>query len=77
MDWTNPGVREMTQSAHWVSWMEFPWVGMETEGCPYLDGGAGCGNNTVGELSPNREDKRSLSLIFPDQAELIPVSNRS
>ena len=47
VDWVNPGILDMTQSTHWVSWVELPWVGMETEACPYLDTGAGCGNNTV------------------------------
>jgi len=35
----------MTQSTVWVTgtWgVELPWVGMETEVCPYLDGGSGC-----------------------------------
>ena len=35
----------MTQSTVWVTgtWgVELPWVGMETEVCPYLDGGRGC-----------------------------------
>merc|ERR1712107_686017 len=42
--WQNPGVTNMTQSTVWVSgWgIEIPWVGMETEGCPYLDLGTGC-----------------------------------
>ena len=26
----------------WVTWIEMPWVGMETEACPFLDGGNGC-----------------------------------
>ena len=45
--WANPGVQDMTQSTHWVSWIDLPWVGMETEACPYLDGGHGCSNSTV------------------------------
>ena len=47
VNWVNPGIRDMTQSTHWVSWVELPWVGMETEACPYLDSGSGCGNNMV------------------------------
>ena len=47
VQWNNNGIRDMTQSTHWVSWIELPWVGMETEACPYLDGGQGCGNSTV------------------------------
>ena len=47
VDWNNPGIRDMSQSTHWVSWIDIPWVGMETEVCPYLDGGLGCGNSTV------------------------------
>ena len=37
--WTNPGVANMTQSAHWLTYIELPWYGMETEACPFLDGG--------------------------------------
>jgi len=42
--WQNPGVTNMTQSTVWVSgWgIEIPWVGMETEGCSFLDLGTGC-----------------------------------
>ena len=49
VDWNNPGIKDMSQDAHWVSWIDIPWVGMETEVCPYLDGGLGCGNSTVGQ----------------------------
>ena len=37
--WANPGVADLTQSAHMVTFIEMPWIGMETEACPYLDGG--------------------------------------
>ena len=47
VDWNNPGIKDMSQSAHWVSWIDILWVGLETEVCPYLDGGLGCGNSTV------------------------------
>ena len=40
--WNNPGVVNMTQSAVWLTWIEMPFVGLDTEGCPYLDGGTGC-----------------------------------
>ena len=40
--WDNPGVSNMTQSAVWVTWIDMPFVGLDTEGCPYLDGGQGC-----------------------------------
>ena len=45
VDWNNPGITNMTQSTVWVtgSWgVELPWIGMETEGCQFLDQGAGC-----------------------------------
>ena len=45
VDWNNPGIGNMTQSTVWVtgSWgVELPWIGMETEGCPFLDEGTGC-----------------------------------
>ena len=65
VEWTNPGVRELSLSAHWVSWLELPWVGMETQGCPYLDGGAGCGNNTVTRTLIGPDPEWS-TLIGPD-----------
>ena len=43
--WNNPGIANMTQSTVWVtgSWgVELPWIGMETEGCQFLDDGVGC-----------------------------------
>ena len=43
--WNNPGIANMTQSTVWVtgSWgVELPWIGMETEGCQFLDEGRGC-----------------------------------
>ena len=43
--WNNPGVANMTQSVTWVTWIEMPWVGLETEACPFLDGGQGCRKN--------------------------------
>ena len=45
--WNNPGVTNMTQSTVWVTWIEMPWVGMDTEGCPFLDGGKGCRANAA------------------------------
>merc|ERR1712176_1739958 len=43
--WANPGVANMTQSTVWVtSFMDLPWVGMDTQGCPFVDWGKGCGN---------------------------------
>ena len=45
--WNNPGVTNMTQSTVWVTWIEMPWVGMDTEGCPFLDGGKGCRANAL------------------------------
>jgi len=45
--WNNPGVANMTQSTVWVTWIEMPWVGMDTEACPFLDGGKGCRANAV------------------------------
>ena len=45
VDWMNPGLANMTQSTVWVSWIELPWVGMETEACPFLDAGQGCRQN--------------------------------
>ena len=45
--WNNPGVVNMTQSTVWVTWIEMPWVGMETEACPFLDGGKGCRANAA------------------------------
>ena len=47
VNWFNPGVANMTQSTVWVTWIEMPWVGMETEACPYLDGGNGCKPNAL------------------------------
>jgi len=47
VDWLNPGVANMTQSTVWVSWIDLPWVGMETEACPFLDGGNGCRKNAL------------------------------
>merc|ERR1712228_883794 len=49
--WANPGIKNMTQSTVWVTWMELPWVGMETEGCGYLDQGTGCRQNSQARLS--------------------------
>jgi len=51
--WNNPGLRNMTQSTVWVTgWgMEIPWVGMETEGCPFLDRGEGCTPGAQARLS--------------------------
>ena len=40
--WTNPGVADMTQSAHMLTFIEMPWIGMETEACPFLDRGKVC-----------------------------------
>ena len=71
VDWNNPGIKDMSQSAHWVSWMDIPWVGLETEVCPYLDGGLGCGNSTVGQYDHKAGDTE----IFLGQTELLPVSD--
>lgn len=72
--WENPGVRDMTQSTHWVSWVELPWVGMETEACPYLDGGAGCGNNSV-DFNLSRASAHSDSfLLLADQDQHLQLS---
>jgi len=40
----NPGFTNLTQSATYLatSFLSFPWVGMDTNGCNYLDGGHGC-----------------------------------
>ena len=72
VDWVNPGIRDMTQSTHWVSWVELPWVGMETEACPYLEAGAGCGNNTV-DISQSSQHQ-FLSLISADQDQQLRLS---
>ena len=64
VNWVNPGIRDMTQSTHWVSWVELPWVGMETEACPYLDGGAGCVNNTVDIIKLSSASALSLTLFY-------------
>ena len=48
VSWNNPGIANMTQSTVWVtgSWgVELPWIGMETEGCQFLDQGEGCRQN--------------------------------
>ena len=50
--WNNPGVTNMTHYASWVmaTWptlIEMPWVGMDNEGCPFLDGGKGCRANAA------------------------------
>ena len=39
VEWTNHGVADLTQSAHMLTFIEMPWIGMETEACPFLDGG--------------------------------------
>jgi len=54
--WDNPGVSNMTQSAVWVTWIDMPFVGLDTEGCPYLDGGQGCMINA---------DPRESQFYFP------------
>ena len=30
--------------------LDMPWVGMDTEVCPYLDGGRGCADTQSGEV---------------------------
>ena len=40
--WANPGVADMAQSAHMLTFIEMPWIGMETEACSFLDGGKVC-----------------------------------
>ena len=72
VNWVNPGVRDMTQSTHWVSWVELPWVGMETEACPYLDTGAGCGNNTVDILTNIASHCDTVTLSDQDQQLQLP-----
>eukprot|EP00092_Neocalanus_flemingeri_P029649 GFUD01032195.1.p1 GENE.GFUD01032195.1~~GFUD01032195.1.p1 ORF type:complete len:174 (-),score=57.44 GFUD01032195.1:111-632(-) len=52
--WNNPGVANMTQSTVWVtgSWgVELPWIGMETEGCQFLDEGRGCRPDSKAQVS--------------------------
>ena len=54
--WNNPGVANMTQSTVWVTWIDMPWVGMDTEGCPFLDGGKGCRANAMVRNKNTRKD---------------------
>merc|ERR1711872_1199705 len=44
IEMNNPGFTNLTQSASYLatSFLSFPWVGMDTNGCNYLDGGHGC-----------------------------------
>ena len=30
-------MRDLEQSAHWLTWIKMPWVGLDTNACKYLD----------------------------------------
>ena len=51
LSFANPGLQNVSQSVVWVTgWgLDMPWVGMDTQVCPYLDGGQGCQQQPVGE----------------------------
>jgi len=53
LGFTNPGLRNVSQSVVWVTGygLDMPWVGMDTEVSPYLDGGRGCVSTQPGETS--------------------------
>ena len=35
-------VRKLRADAYWVTIVDIPWIGMEKDGCPFLEGGKGC-----------------------------------
>ena len=48
VEWRNPGLTNLKQSIYWDSpVLPLPWIGLDREVCPYLDGGRGCKNTTV------------------------------
>ena len=65
--WNNPGIANMTQSTVWVtgSWgVELPWIGMETEGCQFLDDGVGCRPNAKVGHGRNLQMNRSCNQYY-------------
>merc|ERR1712107_864657 len=74
--WQNPGVTNMTQSTVWVSgWgIEIPWVGMETEGCPFGSWywmSSICAGTTEQVLLPNSHPGDVSSRKVRSQVEVL------
>merc|ERR1719495_1041500 len=40
--WRDPGHHNLTQSVHWQSVVDFPWPGLDTEICKYVNEGDSC-----------------------------------
>eukprot|EP00088_Acartia_fossae_P056718 TRINITY_DN6606_c0_g1_i5.p1 TRINITY_DN6606_c0_g1~~TRINITY_DN6606_c0_g1_i5.p1 ORF type:complete len:171 (-),score=15.07 TRINITY_DN6606_c0_g1_i5:132-644(-) len=47
--WKDLGHKNLTQNVVWQSFVDIPWVGMETEICKYVNDGASCPGQGVQE----------------------------